>query len=481
MTTEPLSGNGNGTDRRLQFDYCFSDWDRVNSTYPVSNLYWSSTSSLPADSSASTADPADAASVDVTFLPPDETSPPRLLDRLLSRALQIRRLGRKSVCYGPLGCFHVNGRFSHFRYIPDPPSRIRTRFLLCSREVPECDDGSSLQLMPDRPLPNLELPTKIVVHGYSGRWDYPRVTKAKDAFLKKDDCNVVLVDWQVAARGPTYLRAVANAELVGRQVAHLLADMVTLGASPRDMHIIGFSLGAQIAGFAGEGLKERGVKLGRITGLDPASFLFERTNLDTARKLDSGDAELVDVIHTDGSLLWTDGFGSLAPLGHVDFFPNGGQNQPGCSDTYVDALAFRIGIFADQRPNTTRSCSHGRSLDIFIESMLSPECQFVGFPCPGLKDFQRNFVHGNCFSCDSGSCAALGRPLPPPSPNGAGGWSGGPGRGPLFLVTRETKPYCGQQVRVLVSLSPRTLSIRGDLQLLLVHGNVTTPFDLNTK
>ena len=50
------------------------------------------------------------------------------------------------------------------------------------------------------------------------------------------------------------------------------------------------------------------------------------------RKLDSTDARLVDVIHTDGSADFADGFGLLKPIGHIDFFPNGGKQQPGCHD-----------------------------------------------------------------------------------------------------------------------------------------------------
>lgn len=38
------------------------------------------------------------------------------------------------------------------------------------------------------------------------------------------------------------------------------------------------------------------------------------------------DAEFVDVVHTDGGV-----FGFDSPLGHVDFYPNGGMPfQPGC-------------------------------------------------------------------------------------------------------------------------------------------------------
>jgi hypothetical protein len=79
------------------------------------------------------------------------------------------------------------------------------------------------------------------------------------------DVNVILVNWQRAAKGQ-YSRAVSNAELVGRQVGKTLIAMVTMGTKPADIHVIGFSLGAQVAGFTGETLKSYGLKLGRITG-----------------------------------------------------------------------------------------------------------------------------------------------------------------------------------------------------------------------
>lgn len=61
-------------------------------------------------------------------------------------------------------------------------------------------------------------------------------------------------------------------------------------------------------------------------GLDPAKPLF--ITVGTDRRLDAGDADFVDVIHTDVL-----GRGMLRSMGHVDFYPNIGSAQPGCEAT----------------------------------------------------------------------------------------------------------------------------------------------------
>jgi hypothetical protein len=77
-----------------------------------------------------------------------------------------------------------------------------------------------------------------------------------------------------------------------------------------NLHLIGFSLGvrnlsilmavfwglnfclqAQVSGFAGKTLKEWGILLPRITGLDPAGPLF--MNGDTDTHISPGDAKFV--------------------------------------------------------------------------------------------------------------------------------------------------------------------------------------------
>ena len=65
-----------------------------------------------------------------------------------------------------------------------------------------------------------------------------------------------------------------------------------------------------------------------MSALDPTGPYFEST--DPAVRLDPTDAQFVDSIHTDAGTLLDFGLGVRQPMGHVDFFPNGGKFQPGC-------------------------------------------------------------------------------------------------------------------------------------------------------
>lgn len=100
------------------------------------------------------------------------------------------------------------------------------------------------------------------------------------------------------------------------------------GVSFRNVHVIGHSLGAHIAGFTGkEVFKSTRSKIYWITGLDPAGPLFEVPLQNKMNRLSDQDATFVEILHTDGGVL-----GFLTPLGTSDFFPNGGKFiQPKCN------------------------------------------------------------------------------------------------------------------------------------------------------
>ncbi|XP_022814507.1 lipase member H-like [Spodoptera litura] len=123
-------------------------------------------------------------------------------------------------------------------------------------------------------------------------------------------------------------------------------------------------LGAHVMGIAASQTKMR---VNRITGLDPARPFFEfPSHLNDSEKLDSSDADFVDIIHTCGGLL-----GFLSPIGTADFYPNNGvAPQPGCED---------IVKFFD-------GCSHGRSFYYFMESVKYPK-SFPTYQCESWNDF----------------------------------------------------------------------------------------------
>ncbi|KXJ70518.1 hypothetical protein RP20_CCG023284, partial [Aedes albopictus] len=148
------------------------------------------------------------------------------------------------------------------------------------------------------------------------------------AYLKQPRTNVFVVDWGKLSRLPCYPTAAFNTKQAGECTATFLIGLKANHPefSCRDLHSIGFSLGAHVLSFTSNALeKSIGTKFRRITGLDPALPFFA-----TARqqwKLDLTDADFVDVIHTNAGV-----FGKIETCGHVDFYMNGGQTQPMCEN-----------------------------------------------------------------------------------------------------------------------------------------------------
>ncbi|XP_071443303.1 lipase member I-like [Hetaerina americana] len=255
----------------------------------------------------------------------------------------------------------------------------------------------------------------------------------KDALLGWADVNVITVDWFRAATLP-YTRAAANTAIVGQQISRLINSLIeSYGGIPENFHLIGHSLGSHVAGYAGGALDG----LGRITALDPAGPLFA-TNEENNR-LDPSDASFVDVIHTDKDCL-----GLRMPSGHVDFYPNGGTEQPGCAA--VENFRDDVGGILTMLDSSF--CSHFRAIKLFTESIFnSPSfnvtenevengCQFIGILCDTYDDF----LQGTCsndapenlmtaiLGIDADMYPERDSPNPPPTS--------------YYLQTNAVKPYC---------------------------------------
>ncbi|KAG8176542.1 hypothetical protein JTE90_014886 [Oedothorax gibbosus] len=333
-------------------------------------------------------------------------------------------------CYDRWGCFSIGEPFlSIYRPVnlfPLHPDLLDVQFLLKTRANPDHfatlrpSNETALALDPKREV-------KFIVHGYLEHGHQKWIQDMIREMLTKDAINVISVDWAVGA-APPYTQAVANARMVGVVLAHFIEMLRDVYSIPlRSMHLIGHSLGAHVAGYAGERLN----RLGRITGLDPAEPYFQYTMEEV--RLDPSDAHFVDVIHTDGGSFITGGLGMIQDCGHVDFYPNGGKRQPGCSNQNVVGAIEKEGdlLYGIRR---FIGCNHIRAYEFFTESVNS-DCPFFGFAC----DSYDSFSSGHCpYGCGGGGelCAPMGLR--------ADGWARHKRKDPvkMFLHTANTEPFC---------------------------------------
>lgn len=174
--------------------------------------------------------------------------------------------------------------------------------------------------------------TVILIHGFRDEPDYGNkwMKYSMQNILKQHDHNVIITDWSSNSFYHiwNYDLAASNVRVTARAVADLFTTLYSKGLPSQNTYCVGHSLGAHVCGIASQFLG--GYKMfARITGLDPAGPEFRYMGADG--RLSKDDASFVDVIHTDGGDSYIADYGMLEPLGHIDFYPNGGQKQPGCS------------------------------------------------------------------------------------------------------------------------------------------------------
>ncbi|XP_023235928.1 inactive pancreatic lipase-related protein 1-like [Centruroides sculpturatus] len=311
-------------------------------------------------------------------------------------------IGKRVHCLKNLGCFGMGPPFAQPRgrpisYLPNSREFIRTKFLLYTRRDPWFNEV----LIPDQMETiesskfNSELPTKVIVHGYLDStllttW-MKRLTRV---LFSVGDYNVIIVDWFIGSTFSSYIQAVANARVVGAEIAFLMERLqLVKEAKLKDFHLICHSLGAHVCGYAGKRLSD----LGRITGLDPIGHYFR--NVSSKVRLDASDATFVDIIHTDSAESIFRGLGTNEMIGDVDFFPNGGQNNPGCKTLREKKKSRTFLEFI--RPQ--KECDHRRAIEFFIASIRYPEC-FVAVSCRSYLDFSA----GKCSCSNETPCAFMG-------------------------------------------------------------------------
>lgn len=225
------------------------------------------------------------------------------------------------------------------------------------------------------------------IQSSSSTYDRPRENYSN---LPKVPHNLFIINWNYAARGILYPRAVANIPIVAsyatRFVNRMLLDEARI--DPGRIQLVGHSLGAHLAGFIGKNTKS---KVGRIYGLDPAGpcfgaytgFLYPKS-----KRLAPSDAQEVITIQTNSALL-----GHEKPLGYYSVYVEGGEVQPGCKGGGVlkslGTLTWDGGDF------DTVACSHSRAPNLLTYSYKKgsnqDSCEMIGYECKDWKSFTKGF------------------------------------------------------------------------------------------
>ncbi|XP_052534044.1 pancreatic triacylglycerol lipase-like [Tympanuchus pallidicinctus] len=365
------------------------------------------------------------------------------------------------VCYDRVGCFTDDRPWSGttqrpIYVLPWSPDKIGTQFFLHTIEngnkYQEISAVNSATIGSSNFKTSRK--TRFVVHGFTDEGEEGWTSDLCQRMLTVEDVNCIAVSWKKGARC-TYSQASNNVRVVGAEIAYfvnVLIDQYSYSAA--NVHIIGHSLGAHVAGEAGK----RRPGIGRITGLDPAQPYFQDTPIEV--RLDTTDAEFVDVIHTDTAPLIPNlGFGMAEAIGHLDFYPNGGVEMPGCDKNPISQIIDLDGIWEGTRDFV--ACNHLRSYKYYSDSIVYPD-GFLGYTCSSYDAFQEG-----CFPCPSEGCPNMGHY----ADKYKGKTSGSTVK--LYLNTGEAKDFPLWRYKVSVKLSGSS-KVTGYVNIALYGNNGNT-------
>ncbi|KAG8304608.1 hypothetical protein J6590_089427 [Homalodisca vitripennis] len=222
---------------------------------------------------------------------------------------------------------------------------------------------------------NQTLPLVLIVHGMAMGADSYFVNGVINALVGRQldkEYNIFAVDmpelFQNNLFNNFYFGVLSNVQPAGKRIGEFLNEVIKLNmTTPASVSLIGYSIGAQIAGYTARLVKEVSGQINYIAGLDPAGpgfhNLFGRVSgLTHVSQADAGTAHF---FHTNSVSC-----GTRDRVGTADFVFNSGGLQPGCL------------------VESSLNCSHVRIPNLYIEAITNPG-NLVARRCPSWAQFKQ--------------------------------------------------------------------------------------------
>jgi pancreatic lipase-related protein 2 len=210
--------------------------------------------------------------------------------------------------------------------------------------------------------------TAIYHYGFSQTENSDNVREVVNAYVGANTFNFVLIFYDNLTTN-----TVNSARALGDALASAYIRFCDAGVPASRLHLVGFSLGAQIQAIASRNVQSRTNRrlvVGRLTGLDPGQI--QAALIPLTGRLSSSDAAFVDSIHTEGV-----GFGDHQSVGHVSYWVNGGVEQPFCTSGIA---------------TVRQTCSHNFAPTAWAESVRARAAIFPALQCTSWQ----NFLNRNC-------------------------------------------------------------------------------------
>ncbi|XP_023727963.1 phospholipase A1-like isoform X1 [Cryptotermes secundus] len=276
-------------------------------------------------------------------------------------------------------------------------------------------------------------PTLIVIPTWLSSEDSSAIRNVTTVYVSRVNANGIFVDYGKVAMNLNYPQVVSDIRVVARHVIKMVQTIIKAGVSPSKIHLVGFNVGAHLAAYVAKAIPG----IGRLTGLDPARFLFTDQNCEV--RLCKGDAQFTETIHTNGNPVW--GFGTSIEDGDVDLWVNGGWDQPNCGVVVNPLAILQIGRSKISEVVTDLFfCSLRRAVLYYTEALAS-SCVFWGVKPDPLNMLISRLTLGHATkfivhprNCTLQNCVPVGLDTIHAT-----------GRGSFIVPTNYQQPFCVSQ------------------------------------